>query len=621
MVVCPSCRRESLDPSFCDHCNSLLPHSAPAVLPAAVRLADGRLVDCSGFGGSFPIDAFVPQSIRVGDFPCRAYALGPSWWRDLAGQVQRRAACSAGVLAPIHVVAVEGGAVVVAEALPGGGDPLPGLDCGDELACLEQTLAACKVLASAMRSLHEAGLVWLNFDPRALEATPGQLRITNLDLQVFPARSCPDSLRLSAAYSPPEVYGFRAERIGPATDVFHLGMYAYYRLAGLLPDGFPGQGLEAFDFEVPPLRIYRPALLPGVAPVLAHALARDSAIRFATPADFLDALEQAVQRQRQPTMIAARGLRFDAGSDSAIGRGHELAGLPNQDSHTMLSLGPDQAVYIVADGVTTARFGSGDQASRIAVDVLAEVLPWRLRGAASPEQIEEALTTAFLDASEAILEQALREGVPDEADPAELMSSTALVGYVHGDILSLACAGDSRAYLVRHGHAEQLTIDGDVRCVQLAAGAPPEAVRELGPEGLALYGCLGVSARRPDGRLVCDTRRCRPQLGHWRLRLGDVVVLCSDGLVEEGIFLDPGDLVGLVGESRLYERDLLAMICGEPTVPPEELARSFVAAARAHHRDASPWEPAGCGDDVTCIVLVARRPGRNAKKSAGPSVE
>src|SRR5262249_50274985 len=157
-----------------------------------------------------------------------------------------------------------------------------------------------------------------------------------------------------------EVCGFRAERIGPATDVFHLALYAYYRLAGLLPEGFPGGGLEAFDFDVPPLRIYRPGLLPAVAPLLTRGLARDPADRFASPAGFLDALERAVDRLREPEdrgANAPRGahaatplatLRCDCGSDTAIGRSHELGGLPNQDAHTMLSLAPDRAVFIVA---------------------------------------------------------------------------------------------------------------------------------------------------------------------------------------------------------------------------------------------------------------------------------
>src|SRR5205085_1176889 len=102
--------------------------------------------------------------------------------------------------------------------------------------------------------------------------------------------------------------------------------------------------------------------------------------------------------------------------------------------------------------------------------------------------------------------------------------TTALVGYVRGDWLTLACAGDSRAYLIRDGHAEQLTVDDDVRCTDLAAGAPPEVVRDLGNDGLALYNCLGVSAPGLAGRLACCPVRSRPQVHHWRLRVGDVVV-------------------------------------------------------------------------------------------------
>jgi serine/threonine protein phosphatase PrpC len=130
-----------------------------------------------------------------------------------------------------------------------------------------------------------------------------------------------------------------------------------------------------------------------------------------------------------------------------------------------------------------------------------------------------------------------------------------------------------------------------------------------------------VSERGPAGGLVCDRERSRPQVHHWRLRLGDVVVLCTDGLVEEGVFLDPDDLVHMVSESRLHERDLLALMGGETPLPAAELAQSFVAAARARHRDASTWEPYGCGDDVTCVVLIVRRVRPIVKKTAGSSVD
>src|SRR4029077_20943571 len=120
-----------------------------------------------------------------------------------------------------------------------------------------------------------------------------------------------------------------------------------------------------------------------------------------------------------------------------------------QDAHTLLSLDRDRTVFIVADGVTTASVGSGDMASEVALAGLAEELPRRLREADTAEQFEAVLAEVFLDASEAILRRSLEEEVEPETDLAELMSSTALVGYVQGDVLTLACAGDSRAYLIR----------------------------------------------------------------------------------------------------------------------------------------------------------------------------
>jgi protein phosphatase len=463
---------------------------------------------------------------------------------------------------------------------------LSAASAADERTVLQETLDACRSLAAAMQPLHAAGLVWLNFDPSALEATPAGLRIAKADLHVCPAGTCPDNLRISPEYSAPEVSALQAESISQATDVYHLALYAYYRLAGLLPHGFPGGGLEAFAFEIPPLRIYRPTLLPGVAPVLARALARQPSGRFDTPADFLAALARPLEQLRNETPAP---LTFTTGGDTAIGRTHELAGLPNQDAWTMLSLEAGRALFIVADGVTNARVGTGERASAIAVDVLARELSELLRDARTGEEIEAALTEGFLRASDAILQQTLAEGVPAGTDPCDLMGSTALVGYLHDNVLSLAGVGDSRAYLVRDGQAEQLTVDGDVRCGELAAGAPPELVRELGAEAHALYGCLGVAEPGPDGQLVCSTHRARPAVSHWPLNEGDVVVLASDGLVEEGVYLEPAELVGLIGAEQ---------------GPAPELARRLVAAARERHRDASPWEPAGCGDDVTCIVVA-----------------
>jgi serine/threonine protein phosphatase PrpC len=171
-------------------------------------------------------------------------------------------------------------------------------------------------------------------------------------------------------------------------------------------------------------------------------------------------------------------------------------------------------------------------------------------------------------------------------DPVDLMSTTAVAGVFSGRELLLGSTGDSRTYLVRDGNAEQLTMDGDVRCLQLAQGMPPEEVAEQGSAALALYHCLGIGERGPDG-LVHDDERGRPFLSLYHLIPGDVIVLCSDGLVEEGVFLGA--------------RELAALVSGH-TGP--GLAQALVEAACALHRPPAEGVE-GSGDDVTCVVVRA----------------
>jgi protein phosphatase len=363
----------------------------------------------------------------------------------------------------------------------------------------------------------------------------------------------------------------------PQPDVYSLALHAWYRLAGLLPHGFAGRGPQGFNFPLPPLRIYRPDLPTGIALVLARALERDPNLRHATIDDLVADLADAVERARQRRAWSGN-LRCETGSATAIGRTHIYLDLPNQDAHTIVPLSPNRLAALVCDGVTTARIGSGELASQMAMHTIAN----HLRRAADPVS---ALTAACLEASAAIVARALQEAPAEKIDPYDLMSSTAVIAVLDGRLLHLANVGDSRAYLIANGRAEQLTVDGDVRCMHLARGAPPQAVFALGSEAAALITCLGVAEDGPDGVRPC-VERTRPALSVWPLVPGDVVVLCSDGLVEEGVFLDPEDLPALVREGTAGE-----------------IAHRLVDAACAHHADPTPMEPLGRGDDVTCIVL------------------
>src|SRR5262249_11495633 len=139
-----------------------------------------------------------------------------------------------------------------------------------------------------------------------------------------------------------------------------------------------------------------------------------------------------------------------------------------------------------------------------------------------------------------------------------LMGTTLTAAWLEGDLLTLAHLGDSRAYLIDAAGVEQLTVDGDLGCALLAAGGPPEEVLQLGGMARALHDCVGGCYRTPRGELAIEEDRCRPPLTRWPLQPGDVIVLCTDGLVEEGVFLDPNGLADLVRRHQALPAQALA---------------------------------------------------------------
>lgn len=572
MAVCPRCRCEAPG-GACERCD------APP--PAHALLRDGTALPLAVFAGTWPDDPWRYEVIDHHGRLFRAFGLDRDWFTELRDGLAERAALDLPCLPPIEVIECDGRAVVLVESgRPASLPPVPEGD--DEKQHLDTTLTACALLADAMRPLHRAGLAWLTFDPDVLEAGP---RIANLDLQLHRAGTAPPGLRLPPAYAAPEVMVLNGPEVGPASDVFSLALYAYYRLAGLMPDGFPGEGPAAFDFDFPPLRVYRPWLPAGIAPVIERSLARSPGRRHATPDDLIADLRVAVvaaqERYARPVPV-----RLEHAAATRPGIVHTAAGVPNQDACAVVPLTGGTA-FIVADGITHALIGSGDLASQTAVATLRGVMPAVFRKPADLGERADALSLAFERASEAVLARALAQPLGRFAtDPTDLMSTTAVVAVIHGREMLLGNVGDSRAYLVRDGQAEQLTVDGDLRCVQLASGVPPEKVRDMGPATLALYRCIGVSQPGPEGGLILDPDRSRPDITYWPLLPGDVVVLCTDGLVEEGAFLSPDELPGLIDAA-----------------PAAQVVERLVSAASARHVGPNELDPLGCGDDVTCVLI------------------
>ena len=625
-VWCPRCERISLDLAYCEHCQAeLLAQTNGSTLPPGL-VPPGSTAPVSGpfcsewslaaLSVGWPDDPSRSFEVAVDGSRFRVRAIRPELWLDLAPDVRARQAVTRAVLPPVHFIELGGGAIIAAESWHVEAASTTPHDITELLA---ETLRVSRLLNVVLTDLHASGYVWLEFDPQAIEVRESQVRVTNLDWRLFPAGQCPSRLaRISPQYSPPEVCRFHDDWIGPKTDVYHLALFIYYRLAGLWPGGFAGRGLEAFGFEVPPLRVFRPDLPVGLWPVLRRALAINVAHRPATTSELLGELERAagnglptgnmqagLVRETSSTSLLAPSLTLRVGDRESVavelgwhttaGRAKAALGAVNQDRVVVVSEavgGHEVWLLIVADGVTHARIGAGERASQLACDVLLASIRSQLASLAESEEPRwpMLLDAACLSASDAIVQDAL--SLPDRPVPTrdnDLMSTTALIGVLDGDELHLANVGDSRAYLVANGRAEQLTVDGDVAMSQLALGTPPEQVQELGAAGKPLRFCLGACRETDDGNLVVDPTRARPQISRWRLRSDDAIVLCTDGLVEECVFLEPEDLATILEGGR----DLTS----------QQLAEQLVAAADARQRLPSPTEPNAYGDNITCVVL------------------
>jgi protein phosphatase len=188
----------------------------------------------------------------------------------------------------------------------------------------------------------------------------------------------------------------------------------------------------------------------------------------------------------------------------------------NEDS---LSLNPEQNLYVVADGM--GGHAAGEVASRVAVEAINEFVtltggneeitwPFGLDDSISYEG--NRLKTAIRHANRRVLE-ATRERAEYEG-----MATTVAAVLVDGDTAHLAHVGDSRIYLWGAGEISQLTNDHSWVNEQIQSGVISAEQARSHPLRNVVTRALGG---RPD--LVVDVQQRR-------MRAGDVLLLCSDGL-------------------------------------------------------------------------------------------
>jgi serine/threonine protein phosphatase PrpC/CRP-like cAMP-binding protein len=204
-------------------------------------------------------------------------------------------------------------------------------------------------------------------------------------------------------------------------------------------------------------------------------------------------------------------LSFDAITDVGCRREH------NEDA---VFCDPEHGLFIVADGVGGQ--AAGEVASALAVESIAEAGDLLhhlvMRYAEKPGRMTRNMVLEGLDE---VVQQA-SERVYNEAEirGQRGMSTTLVVMVTGGGAAFLAHVGDSRAYLIRNGKAEQLTDDHSMVNELIRGGYLKEADAARSPY------------RNVITRAVGHAPTVQPDVLSTDILPGDRILLCSDGLTD-----------------------------------------------------------------------------------------
>ena len=182
------------------------------------------------------------------------------------------------------------------------------------------------------------------------------------------------------------------------------------------------------------------------------------------------------------------------------------------DKLTRFDLGSRGLVLVVSDGMGGAL--AGDVASRMAVDSVKEMLVGSEGNEACDPALDlvECLKNATIYANLAIHQRS------QEDSRCAGMGATFTGAAVRGDSLDLVQVGDSRGYIIRKDHIRLATKDQSLVQQLVDVGQISESEAETHMFRNVILQALGAQSE------------VNPVTGKIRLRQGDVVLLCSDGL-------------------------------------------------------------------------------------------
>ena len=175
-------------------------------------------------------------------------------------------------------------------------------------------------------------------------------------------------------------------------------------------------------------------------------------------------------------------------------------------------LGAKGTLFMVADGM------GGAAAGEIASQMATEIVLKEFREHWLP--LQDLTTDAFARVLKRAVQNANQQihGYASSHQEFRGMGTTATIAGILADTLYLAQVGDSRGYLVRDGIAKQITKDQSLMQKLIEAGELTEEEAAQSERRNIILQALG-----PEPAIKVD-------LTHQKLRRGDTLVLCSDGL-------------------------------------------------------------------------------------------
>ena len=202
-----------------------------------------------------------------------------------------------------------------------------------------------------------------------------------------------------------------------------------------------------------------------------------------------------------------------------IGRKREI----NQDYvfATDETIGHLPNLLVVADGMGGHR--AGDFASRFTVEVLAEEV--QNSKETHPEQI---LGNAIQTANERLMEEAAKDS------RLEGMGTTLVAATILDHVLYFANVGDSRLYLINK-EIRQLSKDHSMVEEMVRLGGLTEEEAKHHPDKNIITRAMGVKDK------------VEPDFFEYRLKGGDTILMCSDGLTN---MVDDDEIFQIVKSAR-----------------------------------------------------------------------